>query len=103
MPKEVVYGQGLPYGTPEKPGPARSIVEVGWHPGSHVQVATRCVRADDGMVYEAQPGEPGADEDLAGQSIPRTHGFYVDLDRQGINLLIRNLRLARDKAFGRDE
>jgi len=30
-------------------------------------------------------------------------GWYCDLDRKGINDLIRNLRKARDQAFGRDE
>jgi len=104
MPKEIVYGDGLPYGTPDEPGPARSIVEVGWHAGSHVQIATRCVRAVDAETpYEPEPGEPGASEDLAGQSIPRSFGLYVELDRRGINQLIRHLRRARDQAFGRDE
>lgn len=103
MPKEVVYGQGVPYGTPEEPGPARTVVEIGWHPGSHVEVATRCVRSDDGSVYEPQPGEDGAGEDLAGQTIPRAFGVYAQLDRPGINRLIRHLRRARDQAFGKDE
>lgn len=103
MPKEVIYGDGLPYGTPDDPGPARSIVEIGWTSGSHVEIATRCVRAADHSVYEPQPGEPGADEDLAGQKIPRAFGVYLTLDRKGINDLIRHLRRARDQAFGRDE
>lgn len=30
-------------------------------------------------------------------------GLYVNLDRRGINDLIRHLRRARDQAFGRDE
>jgi hypothetical protein len=30
-------------------------------------------------------------------------GLYVNLDREGINQVIRNLRRARDQAFGRDE
>ena len=30
-------------------------------------------------------------------------GWFVNLDRRGINDLIRNLRRARDQAFGRDE
>lgn len=30
-------------------------------------------------------------------------GYYVDLDRDGINRLIRTLRRARDQAFGKDE
>lgn len=103
MPKEVVYGQGLPYGTPDEPGPARSIVEVSWSPNSHVQLVTQCVRAVDLSIYEPKPGEPGAEEDLAGQGIPRAYGVYIDLDRKGINDLIRYLRRARDQAFGRDE
>lgn len=32
-----------------------------------------------------------------------TGGYYVDLDRQGINRLIKVLRRARDQAFGKDE
>ena len=105
MPKEIVYGESLPYGSPDEPGPARSIVEVSWHrePAGHVQLVTQCVNAVDLSIYEAAPGETGADEDLAGQSIPRAAGIYIDLDRAGINRLIRNLRRARDQAFGRDE
>lgn len=30
-------------------------------------------------------------------------GFFVDVDRRGINDLIRHLRRARDQAYGRDE
>jgi hypothetical protein len=32
-----------------------------------------------------------------------SHGWFCDLDRRGINELIRHLRRARDQAFGRDE
>ena len=35
--------------------------------------------------------------------LPEGDGWYVDLDRRGINELIRNLRRARDRAYGRDE
>lgn len=106
--REVIYGVGLPYGTPEQPGPARSIIEVSWSQGEshdgHVQVATRCVRAvDTSVVYDPEPGEPGADQDLAGQRIPRAHGVFMDLDRRGINQVIRHLKRARDQAFGKDE
>ena len=31
------------------------------------------------------------------------NGFYVNLNRQGINDLIRVLRKARDQAYGKDE
>lgn len=109
MPREVVYGEGMPYGTPDEPGPARSIVEVSWHPGSHVQIATRCVYATEtSAAYEPEAGQPGyADlmggQDAAGQRIPRSFGIYTDLDRRAINMLIRHLRRARDQAFGKDE
>jgi hypothetical protein len=107
MPREIVYGQGLPYGSPDEPGPARSIVEVSWSPhgraDGHVQLVTRCVRAvDTSVVYEPRPGEPGAEEDLAGQHIPRAYGVFMDLDRRGINDLVQYLRRARDQAFGKD-
>jgi hypothetical protein len=72
MPREVVYGDGVPYGTPDEPGPARTIVEVSWSRNNNVQ-------------------------------IPRAFGVFTGLDRAGINLLIKQLRRARDQAFGRDE
>ena len=31
------------------------------------------------------------------------HGWWVDLDRAGVNQLIKNLRRARNVAFGSDE
>lgn len=48
--------------------------EVSWGRGRYVQLAT--VHGDDGL--------------------------YVDLDRAGINRLIRSLRKARDQAYGAD-
>lgn len=62
---------------------ATNRVEVGWHPGG-VQVAT------------AQ--RAGTDTEPVWQG-----DTYVDLDRAGINTLIRALREGRDKAYGRDE
>lgn len=38
-----------------------------------------------------------------GAGLTVADGFYVQLDRRGINDLIRHLRRARDQAFGRDE
>jgi hypothetical protein len=61
--------------------PAPFRVRVGWNREcGDVQIAT---------VDEAD-GNDGS-------------GFFVDLDRHGINSLIRILRRARDAAFGRDE
>ena len=89
MPKETVYGSSLPYGEDDQ---GVSIVEVGWdREAGHMQIATKCVRrTDHGRMTEDE-------------AIHFTDGFYVDLDRRGINDLIRNLRRARDQAFGRDE
>ena len=62
------------------------LVKVGWGSMS-VQIA--CVgRAKD--THETIPAL--GDE-----------GWYVDLDRRACNELIRRIRQARDKAYGRDE
>jgi hypothetical protein len=92
MPKEVVYGDHLPFGEDD---PGVSIVEVRWSRESgDVQVATKAVsRIDHGPLVETGPGD----------GIHYTAGFHVQLGRSGINDLIRYLRRARDQAFGRDE
>jgi hypothetical protein len=101
MPKEVVYGDDIPFGTPEQPpGHGRSIVEVRWaherEGGDHVQVVSKCVdSATGGRLVKDDEGGP--------ETIHYTDGFYVGLDRRGINKMIRALRRARDQAFGRDE
>lgn len=83
MPREHVESC---YATPQEPttGPCLPPfrVEVGWDRYGAVQVAT--------MDPDAELGS-------------RESGLYVDLDRGGINNLIRLLRKARDQAFGRDE
>lgn len=56
--------------------------EVCWGTNDYVQVATVNPDAPLGTVES---------------------GLYVDLDRRGINDLIRLLRKARDRAYGRDE
>lgn len=122
MPKEIVYGDSLPFGTPDEPGPARSVVEVRWdREGGDFQIVTRCIDAQTGETFQPHPGiqQSGfVDESLtttAANTVNVTwtlpppsmltfyDGFWVDLDRRGINQLIRNLRRARDQAFGRDE
>lgn len=57
-------------------------VQVGWGDNDYVQVATVNPAERLGTVES---------------------GLYVDLDRKGINDLIRLLRKARDRAYGRDE
>lgn len=86
MPKELIRGQYLvsePL-TSDDPTPyLESGIELRWgREGSYVQVATGSIAATGFNNESAQ---------------------YVDLSRQGINSLIRNLRKARDQAYGRDE
>lgn len=106
MPVEIVYGKQYPYGSLEDPGLGRSIVEVRWdRETGYFQIVTRCVRAD---THETFIPEHVLEKLLieGDEEIPfllAQEGFWVDLDRAGINNLIRNLRRARDQAFGRDE
>lgn len=59
-------------------------LEVGWNRDlANIQIAT----LDGGDYDEAEVRRPG---------------FYVHLDRAGINRLIRTLRKARDASFGAD-
>lgn len=82
MPAEYVRGVT----TPNDDDLAESLVKVSWG-AEYVQVAT--------LVRDTETGEPlNANDD---------EGWYIDLDRQGINNLIRRLRQARDRAYGRDE
>lgn len=91
MPKEHVYGSLTPFGVED---PRRCVVEVRWDRESgYFQIATKEASAE---LFVA--GEP-----LPENTIPAEYGFYTDLDRRGINDLIRVLRRARDQAFGRDE
>ena len=64
--------------------PAWSAFRVDWSRGGYVQVAS--------VGNEVPP------ESLSGDN-----GWFVDLDRERINELIRVLRKARDQVYGRDE
>lgn len=89
MPKERTDGSLLPYG---EEGDGRSIVEVSWgRETGHVQIVSKVVNRYTGERFTDDEG------------IHYTDGSYVDLDRRGINDIIRNLRRARDQAFGKDE
>ena len=58
--------------------------ELGWgREAGYVQLGTT------NWSIETNPGDP-------------TRGWFVTLDRHGINRLIRALRKARDQAFGAD-
>lgn len=96
MPAEKVYGVQMVVETLEGAIEGTSagvpIVDVRWNrDGSYVQIVSKETDAFGGRLVGDDPGTHYTD------------GFYVDLDRQGINKLIRNLRRARDQAFGRDE
>lgn len=90
MPAEKVYGeQHVPVG--EQGGkPMVPIVDVRWNREGTVQIVTKAEDPFGGRFAEDE-------------GIHYTDGMYVDLNRNGINDLIRNLRRARDQAFGRDE
>lgn len=83
MPKELVYGDAI---TSEDD---LSAVAVHWSRDQHVQIVTR-------VADKEQHGPQD-------HPIPVEYGYYVTLNRHGINNLIRNLRRARDQAYGRDE
>jgi hypothetical protein len=89
MPREYVYG---PAAYPDEQGVTgenenyRIAVSLGWSrqdAGGYVQLGT--IR--NGKEHSFDPAD----------------GLYADLDREGINDLIRLMRRARDQAFGRDE
>lgn len=84
MPKEYVGSDRMAVDEQGNEVPLNTFrVSVGWNKETgSVQVAT---------------------VDPDGDPFAVSSGLYVDLDRQGINDLIRHLRRARDQAFGRDE
>jgi hypothetical protein len=87
MPKFNLYEKstGLPNDTPGR-------LELGWSSGQ-VQIAT-CT--DDLDALRALGAAAAPDQ-------PDWRGVFMQLDRDGINEAIRNLRKIRDSAFGRDE
>lgn len=81
MPKETVYSKYFPVNGRDEPE-----VVVGWSKeAEHVELA---VLMSNGVVLEPTP---------------EGNGWYAQLDRAGINRLIKILRKARDDAYGRDE
>lgn len=123
MPVERIYGASPPYGDEQNPGEAVSIIEVSWgRHGTPVQVATKCVRRDDGTDYHP-PLEPIEVQAVLSSEQPqpenedgvhyfgelleaeglRSSGFYADFDRGALNQLIRVLKRARNAEYGADE
>lgn len=94
MPAEKVYGEQAVHDPASDAKPQVPIVDVRWNrEGGYVQIVTKVTDAEGGRFM----GDDYGDEPHF------TDGMYVDLSRQAINRLIRNLRRARDQAFGRDE
>ena len=85
MPKEKIGGIDCP--------DIDLVVEVGWqaYPAGTVQVGAVQLSNTPADEYRMKiDGKP-------------VNGWYVSLDRNGLNRMIRTLRKARDQAYGRDE
>jgi hypothetical protein len=91
MPKETIHsrydGQTVTVmdadGKERKETLVEPFLQIGWtREGEHVEVASR-----QGGDFDGDHNRPG---------------FFVQLDRNGINRLIRLLRKARDTAYGAD-
>jgi hypothetical protein len=85
MPKELIRDHYYDHDSDAVSEGSQSALKIGWSKeAGHVEVATV---APDGMALEPTP---------------EGNGWFVQLDRAGINRAIRTLRKARDDAFGRD-
>jgi hypothetical protein len=107
MPKEVIANKY------DDPNSSLFRAEVRWNRNMYVQVATTWEAIGPGhhrasCVAATKGGPAGIGRALdtpaaacGGEHCP-PDGIFVDLDRDGINRLIRALRKARDQAFGAD-
>lgn len=98
MPRERIYGAETPFGEEDS---RRSVIDLTWsRETGHVQIATMSIDGVTGDPVEIGtievPSPDGPHRGILG-------GQYLQLDRDGCNRLIRNVRRARDQAFGRDE
>jgi hypothetical protein len=85
MPKEYIEDRWTGHDNDEVANGSQTKVRVGWsREAEHVEVAT--VAPDDWPLSPT----------------PEGNGWFVQLDRAGLNRLIRSLRKARDQAFGTD-
>lgn len=93
MPKHNIYQRPLP----EQGSVADRRLELQWQREGGVTL---------GSTHWVGKGEPDPNlERLPAQEPPRAawRGEAVTLDRDQVNHLIRQLRAARDQAFGKDE
>ena len=95
MPKEITYGttenETFSVDGVVRENCARGV-QVGWNRDGWVQIGTL-------LRY----GIESTKDEPAHLRYSTERGWYVDLGRTQINDLIRNLRRARDQAYGRDE
>ena len=99
MPKEIIYDRWRD--DTKDPVTSDAYVRVGWSKdgSEHVQLAT-AVTAESKRVriqFFDEESKGWHDYDPI-----EDNGLFVQLDRHGINRLIRTLRKARDDAFGSD-
>lgn len=91
MPKEVIFDKNRDQNE-------KYFVRLGWDKeAEYVRLAT--VNSDGGLML---PDTTKTKTELKPYDT-ETPGWFVSLDRTGINRLIRALRKARDDSFGRDE
>ncbi|HCT78570.1 MAG TPA: hypothetical protein DGT23_18715 [Micromonosporaceae bacterium] len=110
MPKCNIYeplagGINLETGKPIPPPDGRRI-SVGWSKDQHAQIGVGWV--DPNATAESLGHQTGwsADYIMSGETDETGkiwQSQWMNLDRHTINQLIRELRRARDTAFGRDE
>jgi hypothetical protein len=85
MPKEYIEDRWTGHDDAAVADGSPARVKIGWSKeAEHVEVATV------------------APDDMTLRPTPEGNGWFVQLDRSGINRMIHALRKARDQAFGAD-
>lgn len=99
MPKHNIYPKPNPDGTN-----ADRRLELNWQRDGSVQLAT-AKWAGDGEPDPAATYLPTRSGSTSSVNMPPLAwaGEFVELTREQVNHLIKQLRIARDQAFGRDE
>jgi hypothetical protein len=95
MPKHNIY----PRPNPDGDGQNRRL-ELQWQRDSHLSLASTIWAGDPAQIDTGREFIPGP----AGEALmPAWQGEFLQLERDQVNHLIRQLRIARDQAYGRDE
>ncbi len=105
MPKHYIYPNPNPDGTN-----ARSRLELQWQRDGGVQLATTSYagegKPDTAITYLTEAGDqlPAMITGNTFTAAPLAWpGEHVELTRDQLNHLIKQLRIARDQAYGKDE